>query len=168
MAQHSPCYSAVTSSLTNPLSDCSNYSPFCHTHYLTPDQYFTSLFGPDPLPTALPWIIILHCCSALLQNLVGNSGEMRTLNNKQRQVLMFLILLFKLSVLFSFLPISFLSLLLFSIPSLIPLHHLFFLFRLSSYGKDFKFHYILFHQWHIFCILFYNTTYFLIMHSISL
>ena len=22
---------------------------FSHTHYLTPDQYFTSLFGPDPL-----------------------------------------------------------------------------------------------------------------------
>ena len=103
VAQRSPCYSAVTSSLTNPLSDCSNYSPFCHTHYLTPDQYFTSLFRPDPLPTALPRIIILHCCSALLQNLVGNSGEMRTLNNKQRQVLMFLILLFKLLTQFFFL-----------------------------------------------------------------
>ena len=24
--------------LTNPLPDCSNYSPFYHTHYLTPDQ----------------------------------------------------------------------------------------------------------------------------------
>ena len=33
----------------NPLPDRSNYSPLCHTHYLTPDQYFTSLFGPDPL-----------------------------------------------------------------------------------------------------------------------
>ena len=31
---HSPCYSAVSASLTNPLPDCSNYSPFCQTHYL--------------------------------------------------------------------------------------------------------------------------------------
>ena len=37
--------------LMNPLPDRSNYSPLCHTHYLTPDQYFTSLFGPDPLPS---------------------------------------------------------------------------------------------------------------------
>ena len=35
--------------LMNSLPDRSNYSPLCHTHYLTPDQYFTSLFGPDPL-----------------------------------------------------------------------------------------------------------------------
>ena len=37
--------------LMNPLPDRSNYSPLCHTHYLTPDQNFTSLFGPDPLPS---------------------------------------------------------------------------------------------------------------------
>ena len=29
----------------------SNHSPFCHTHYFTLDQYFTSLFGPDRLPS---------------------------------------------------------------------------------------------------------------------
>ena len=40
--------------LMNPLPDCSSYSPLCHTHYLTrsaPDQYLTSLFGRDPLPS---------------------------------------------------------------------------------------------------------------------
>ena len=47
----SPCYSAVSALLMNPLPDRSNYSPLCHTHYLTPDQYFTSLFRPDPLPS---------------------------------------------------------------------------------------------------------------------
>ena len=33
--------------LINPLPDRSNYSPLCHTHYLSLDQYFTSLFRPD-------------------------------------------------------------------------------------------------------------------------
>ena len=51
---------------------------FSHTHYLTPDQYFTSLFGLDPLlsSSAGNIVLVLHCCSALLQNLVGNSEEM--------------------------------------------------------------------------------------------
>ena len=44
-------YSAVSALLMNPLLDHSNYSLLCHTHYLTPDQYFTSLFRPDPLPS---------------------------------------------------------------------------------------------------------------------
>ena len=87
----------------NPLPDCSNYSPFCHTHYLTLSWTNTSLvLRPDPLPKPLRWrqILILHCCSALLQNLVGNScrqGSTVVLNNKQRQVVMILLLLFKLS-----------------------------------------------------------------------
>ena len=51
VTQCSPCYSAVSALLVNPLPDRSNYSPPCHTHYLTPDQYFTSLFRPDPLPS---------------------------------------------------------------------------------------------------------------------
>ena len=51
VTQRSPCYSAVSALLKNPLPDHSNYSPFCHPHYLTPDQYFTSLFRPDPLPS---------------------------------------------------------------------------------------------------------------------
>ena len=128
VTQRSPCYSAVSSSLMNPLPDCSNYSPFCHTHYLTPDQYFTSLFGPDTLPS---WRLILHCCSALLQNLVGNSGEMQCLEEAEQQAetsvdvpyppLQIVNLVF-------FLSISILSLLPFSILSLLPLHHPFFLF----------------------------------------
>ena len=48
---YSPCYSAVSALLNNPLPDCSNYSPLYHTHYLIPDQYFTSLFRSDPLPS---------------------------------------------------------------------------------------------------------------------
>ena len=51
VTRRSLCYSAVSALLMNPLPNCSNYSPLCHTHYLTPDQYFTSLFGPDPLPS---------------------------------------------------------------------------------------------------------------------
>ena len=50
VTQRSPCYSAESALLMNPLPDRSNYSPICHTHYLTPDQYFTSLFVSDPLP----------------------------------------------------------------------------------------------------------------------
>ena len=34
VTQHSPCYSAVSATFTNPLPDCSTYSLFCHTHYL--------------------------------------------------------------------------------------------------------------------------------------
>ena len=49
VTQRSPCYSAVSALLMNPLQDHSNYSPLCHNHYLTPD--FTSLFRPDPLPS---------------------------------------------------------------------------------------------------------------------
>ena len=87
VTQRSPCYSAVSSSFTNPLPDCSNYSPFCHTHYLTPDQYFTSLFGPDPLPSrsAGDKYFKVQCCSALLQNLVGNSGETQCLEEAEQQ-----------------------------------------------------------------------------------
>ena len=51
VTQRSPCYSAVSVLLINPLPDRSNYSPLCHTHYLTLDQYFTRLFRPDPLPS---------------------------------------------------------------------------------------------------------------------
>ena len=88
-----------------------NYSPVCHTHYLTLDQYFTSLCRRDPLPSRE--LETNTCCSVLLQNLVGNSA-LRKLNNKQRQVSMFLILLFKLLTQFPFLSISILSLLPFS------------------------------------------------------
>ena len=122
MTQRSPCYSA---SLTNPLPDCSSYSPFCHTHYLTLriNRCFTK---------PLRWILILHC-NTLLQNLVGNSyvyseeycSALWKLNNKQRQVVMFLLLLFKLSSQLPFVSLFSLSLsslcsLTFSIISLLP------------------------------------------------
>ena len=123
VTQRSPCYSAVSALLMNPLPDRSNYSPLCHTHYLTPDQYFTSLFRPDPLPSRE---LILQ--SSMLQRFTAESSRelsaLRKLNNKQRQVSMFLILLFKLltqlpfvSFLFSLLPFSILSLLPLPIPS---------------------------------------------------
>ena len=126
VTQHSPYYSAVSASLTNPLPDCSNYSPFCHTHYLIlwPDEYFTSLMGqtlyqPAPLENTSP-----AESSRELMSSEEYRGALRKLNNKQRQVVMFF-LLFKLSsqlpfVSFSFLSISIPSLLPFSILSLLP------------------------------------------------
>ena len=91
VTQRNPCYSAVSSTLTNPLP---NYS--------TPTTSFSGSIlhyslQAIPFTKSLRWRLILHCCSALLQNLVGNSGErstLRKLNNKQRHVLMFLLLLF--------------------------------------------------------------------------
>ena len=85
VTQHSPCYSAVSYSLMNPLPDRSNYLPFCHTHYpiLRINQYFTGLFESDPLQ--LRSRLILYCCSALLQNLDGNSGEMQCLEEAEQQ-----------------------------------------------------------------------------------
>ena len=124
VTQRIPCYSAVSALLINPLPDCSNYSPLCHTHYLTPDQYFTSLFRPDPLPSHELEIILQ---SSLLQRFTAESSwelsVLRKLNNKQRQVSMFLILLFKLLTQFPFVCLlSILSLLPFSIFSLLPLY----------------------------------------------
>ena len=117
VTQRSPCYSAESALLMNPLPDRSNYLPLCHTHYLIPDQYFTSLFGPDPLPIREMESSTLQ--SSMLQRFTAESSRaLRKLNNKQRQVSMFLILLFKLltqlpfvSFLFSLLPFSILSLL---------------------------------------------------------
>ena len=70
VTQRSSCYSAVSATLMNPLPDCSNYSPFFHNHYTSlSNQYFTILAGQTLYQTAL----LLHCYSAVLQNLVGNS-----------------------------------------------------------------------------------------------
>ena len=96
--QCSSCYSAVSALL---FLHCSQslyqivliIRHFCHTHYLTPDhqyRYFISLSGPDPLPSrslyqAAPPETILQCCSALLQNLVGNSGETQCLGEAEQQ-----------------------------------------------------------------------------------
>ena len=81
-----PCYSAVSALLTNPLPDLSNYSPpLPHPLPHSPDQYLTSsLFGPDPLPSRSAGDL-LHCCSTVLQNLVGNSGETQCLVKAEQQ-----------------------------------------------------------------------------------
>ena len=107
--------------------------------------------------------------SSMLQRFTAESSRelsaLRKLNNKQKQVSMFLILLFKLlsqlPFLFSLLPFSILSL----FPSPIP-----------SFSSD-QFSVFLRHKSslhsvslmaHFFCILFHTMTFFLIMHSISL
>ena len=81
VTQRSPCYSAVSALLMNPLPDRSNYSPLCHTHYLT----HTSLVSSgETLYQAVSWRLIQYfkvqwqCCSTLLQNLVGNSVPWRS------------------------------------------------------------------------------------------
>ena len=112
-------------------------------HFATPTTslrqgsilHFFRLFGPDPLPSCstrdYTSIRYLHCCSALLQNLVGNSGETQCLEESGqqavRQVSMLLVLLFKLFTQFRLFAL-YLILSLFSILSLLPLHHPFFLF----------------------------------------
>ena len=96
VTQRSPCNSAVSSFMTNPLPDCSNYSPFCHTHHLILDQYFlTSLSGQTLYQAAL-----LETSTSLLQRFTVKSSRelimsmeeyysvLRKLNNKHRQVVM--------------------------------------------------------------------------------
>ena len=102
VTERSPCYSAVSFPLSNPLPDCSNYLPFCHTHYLTlrPDLYFTSLLGPNHVFGGVP-----QCLEEAEQQ-------------AEASVVMFLLLLFKLLSQFSFVSFSFLSI---SILSLLPL-----------------------------------------------
>ena len=128
VTQHSPCYSAVSALLMNPLPDRSNYSPVCHTHYLTPDQYFVVSSG-QTLYQAASWRLILQ--SSLLQRFTAESSwelsALRKLNNK-RQVSMFLLKFLIQFPFVSFLSISILSLLPFSILSLLSLPHPFFLF----------------------------------------
>ena len=147
VTQRSPCYSAVSALLINPLPDRSNYSPLCHTHYLTPDQYFVVSSG-QTLYQASSWRLILQ--SSLLQRSTAESSRelsaLRKLNNKQRQVSMFLLKFLIHFPFVSFLSISILSLLnpflnplsSPSLPSLLSL-------LINSLYKDFKFHYILFH-----------------------
>ena len=72
--QRSHCYTAVSSSLINPLPG-SNYSPFYHTPTLPHSR----------INKPLCWRLILHCCTALLQNLVGNSGETQCLEEIEQQ-----------------------------------------------------------------------------------
>ena len=111
MTQHSPCYSAFSSSLMNPLPYCSNYP---HLLPRSPDQYFTKSLRARPFTKPLRW---------RLTATQEKHSALRKLNNKQRQKMLLLLLLFKLSSQFpfvSFLSISILSLLPFSILSLLP------------------------------------------------
>ena len=104
VTQRSPCYSAVSALLMNPLLDRSNYSPLLP--HLLPHSRINSLvslgqtlYQAAPLETN---ISLLQCFTA------ESSWELRRkLNNKQKQVSMFLILLFKLLTQFPF--VSFLS-----------------------------------------------------------
>ena len=160
VTQRSPCYSAVSALLRNPLPDRSNYSPLL-PHPLPHSGsilYFTSLFRPDPLPSR--YAGDYHCCSALLQNLVGNSGETWCLEEAEQQA--------EASVDFPYPPLQIVNSVPFSLyiyPLSSPsLHHPFFLFFVLQ-DKDFKFHYILFHQWHIFFAFCFTPWHiFLIMH----
>ena len=71
VTQHSFCYSAVSASLMNPLPDCSNHSPFCHTHYLILWIYTSSLvWGLDPYQAAP-----LETNTSLLQRFTAESNQ---------------------------------------------------------------------------------------------
>ena len=116
VTQRSPCYSAVSASY--PLPDRSNYLPLCYTHYLTPGINTSLVSSGQTLYQAASWRLILQ--SSMLQHFTAEFSRelsaLRKLNNKQRQVSMFLILFFKLltqlpfvTFLFSLLPFSILS-----------------------------------------------------------
>ena len=128
VTQRSPCYSAVSSSLVDPLPDCSNW------HFATPTTLLSSQINASlvssgqTLYQAYP---LENIYFTLLQRFTAESSRelslrryrsaLRKLNNKQRQVVMFL--LFKLSSQLPFASFSFLSilsLLPFSILSLLP------------------------------------------------
>ena len=55
----------------NPLPDRSNYSPLCHTHYLTPDEYFIVSSGQTLYHAS--WRLILQ--SSLLQRFTAESSR---------------------------------------------------------------------------------------------
>ena len=98
VTQRSPCYSAVSALLMNPLPDHSNYSPLCHTHYTSLWINTSLVSSGQTLYQAASWRLILP--SSMLQHFTAESSRelsaLRKLNNQQRQVSMFLILLFKL------------------------------------------------------------------------
>ena len=64
VTQHSPCYSTVSALLINPLPDHSNYSPLCHTHYLTPD-YNSLVSSGQTLYQATSWRLFRFTAAAL-------------------------------------------------------------------------------------------------------
>ena len=68
----------------NPLPDCSNYSPLCHTPLPHSGSILHSFFRPDPLPSRE---LETTCTAESSREL----SALRKLNNKQRQVMMFLL-----------------------------------------------------------------------------
>ena len=137
MIQCSPCYSAVSALLTKSLPDRSNNSPLLpHPLPHSGSIHFTKSLRARPFTKPLRWRLILHCCSALLQNLVEKSGETQCLEEAEQQAeasvdvpfLLFKLLIITQFPFVSFLSISILSLFPYSILSLLPLHHPFFLF----------------------------------------
>ena len=123
----SPCHSAVSASLINPLPD--------YSHFATPTTSFrinTSLVSwARPFTKPLCWRLILLLrrftaeSSWELMSLEEYRSALGMLDIKHRQVVMFLLLLFKLSsqlpfASFPFFTISILSLLPYSILSLLP------------------------------------------------
>ena len=104
-------YSAVSASLINPLPD-SSYLPFCHTHYLilrmnTSLVAGRTIYKAAPLETNTSLLHRFTAESSLeLMSLEEYCSTSRKLNNKQRQVVMFL-LLFKLSSQLPFVSFSF-------------------------------------------------------------
>ena len=75
----------VSALWTNPLPDRSNYTPLL-PHPL-PHSGNASILSvcARPFTKPLRWKLILHWCSALLQNLVGSSGEMQCLEEADQQ-----------------------------------------------------------------------------------
>ena len=86
VTQRSPCYYAVSASLTIPLPDYS----IIH-HFAAPTASFLIQINTSLVSRArsftklLRWRLILHCCSALLQNLVRNSGVTQCLEEAEEQ-----------------------------------------------------------------------------------
>ena len=139
-------------------------------HFATPTTSLwinTSLVSSgQTLYQAASWRLILQ--SSMLQRFTAESSRelsaLRKLNNKQRQVSMFLILLFKLLTQLPFVSFRF-SLLPFSILSLLPLPHPFFLFwSILPKIKTWNFITAMAHSF-AFC---FTPWHFLNMHSISL
>ena len=72
VTQRSPCYSAISSSLMNPLPGYSNYSPFCHTHYLILRIINTLLVSlGQTVYQAAP----LETNTSLLQRIIAESSQ---------------------------------------------------------------------------------------------
>ena len=97
VTQLSPCYSAVSALLMNPLPDCSNYSPFCHTHYLILWMNTSLVSRARSFSKPNTQRFTAESSRELMMSSDEFRSALRKLNNKQRQVVMFLLLLFKLS-----------------------------------------------------------------------